>query len=148
MNLDNFLEIKTPPKKVWNTLIDFKTTHIWVEEKIEIIPLNKLPLGKSFRFKVYVYRSLMTLEYLGEILEYDPYKKMEVLLKGGISKDSDMTIQFNLSDLDKKTKFNYKINMEEKGMMSLVAPFSDSLGTMGAEKYFNNFKELAEKIRK
>lgn len=145
MNLDNFLEIKTPPKKVWNTLLDFKKTHLWVQEKIEIIPLNKLPPRKTFRFKVYVYRSLITLKYQGEILEFDPYKKMEVLLKGGISKDSDMTIQFQLSDLDKKTKFNYKINMEETGLMSLVTPFADSLGTLGAEKYFTNFKELAEK---
>jgi carbon monoxide dehydrogenase subunit G len=145
MNLDNFLEIKTPPKKVWNTLIDFKTTHNWVKEKIEIIPLNKLPPRKNFRFKVYVYRPLITLKYLGEILEFDPYKKMEVLLKGGISKDSDMTIQFHLSDLNKKTKFNYKIKMEEKGLMSLVSPFSDSLGAMGADKYFTNFKELVEK---
>jgi carbon monoxide dehydrogenase subunit G len=112
MNLDNNLEITTPPKKVWNTLIDFKTTHIWVKEKIEIIPLKKRPLGKDFRFKVYVYRSLITLKYLGEILEYDPYKKMKVLLKGGISKDSDMTVQFHLSDLDKKTKFNYKVNSQ------------------------------------
>ena len=145
MNVDNNLEIKTPPKKVWTTLIDFKKTHIWVKEKIEITPLNKLPPRKSFRFKVYVYRSLITLKYLGEILEFDPYKEMKVLLKGGISKDSDMTIQFQLSDLDKKTKFNYKIEMEEKGLMSLVAPFSDSLGDMGAETYFTNFKELAEK---
>lgn len=145
MNLVNSVEIKTSPKKVWDILIDFKKTHLWVKEKIEFIPLNELPPRKNFRFKVYIYRPLMTLKYHGEILEFEQYKRMGVLLKGGIVKDSDMTIQFRLSDLDKKTKFNYEIKMEEKGLMSLVAPFSDSLGTMGADKYFNNFKELVEK---
>jgi hypothetical protein len=37
------------------------------------------------------------------------------------------------------------IEYEEKALMSLVAPFSDSLGDMVAETYFTNFKELAEK---
>ena len=73
------------------------------------------------------------------------YKRMGVLLKGGLVEDSDMTIQFRLSDLDKKTKFDYEIKMEETGLMSLVTPFSNSLGTMAADKYFNNFKELVEK---
>jgi len=145
MNLVNSLEIKTSPKKVWDILIDPKKIPLWVKEKIEFIPLDKPPFRKAFRFKVNVYRTLMTLKYHGEILEFEQYKRMGVLLKGGIVEDSDMTIQFRLSDLDKKTKFDYEIKMEETGLMSLVAPFSDSLGTMGADKYFNNFKELVEK---
>ena len=145
MNLVNSLEINTSPKKVWDILIDPKKIPLWVKEKIEFIPLDKPPFRKTFRFKVNVYRTLMTLKYHGEILEFEQYKRMGVLLKGGIVEDSDMTIQFRLSDLDKKTKFDYEIKMEETGLMSLVTPLSDSLGTMGADKYFNNFKELVEK---
>lgn len=145
MNLVNSIEIKTSPKKVWDILIDPKKIPLWVKEKIEFIPIDKPPFRKDFRFKINIYRALMTLKYSGEILEFEQYKMMEVLLKGGVFKDSDMTIQFQLSDLNKKTKFDYEIKMEEKGLMSLVTPLSNSLGSMEADKYFINLKELAEK---
>jgi len=145
MDLVNSVEIKTSPKKVWDILIDPKKIPLWVKEKIEFIPLDKPPFRKTFRFKVNIYKPMITLKYRGKILEFKQYKMMEVLLQGGILKDSDMTIQFRLSDLNKKTKFDYEIKMEEKGLMSLVTPLSNFVGNMEADKYFINLKELAEK---
>ena len=145
MNLKNSINILASPEKVWNILIDPKQTHLWVKEKIEFKPLNKPPPRKSFRFKVYIYRPVMTLKYRGEILEFEQYKMMKVLLQGGIFKGSDMTINFLLSDLGKKTKFDYEIKMKEEGLRSLVSPLSNAMGNKEADKYFINFKQLVEK---
>ncbi len=145
MNLVNSVEIKAPPKKVWDILIDPKKTPLWVKEKIEFIPLDDPPPRKTFRFKVYIYRTVVTLKYRGEILEFEQNKMMGLLLQGGIFKDSDMTIQFRLSDLGGKTKFDYQIKMEEKGLRSLVTPLANALGNMEVDKYFINLKKLVEK---
>lgn len=145
MNVVKSIVIKTSPKKLWEILVDPKKIPLWVKEKIEFIPVDKLPFKKDFRFKINIYKFLITLKYTGEILYFEQQKKLGVLLKGGLFDDKDMTLHFKLNDLNKKTKFDYEIKMAESKMMSMVAPLSNSLSSMEADKYFINLKELAEK---
>lgn len=142
MNVNNSINIKAPPKKIWR-LLQFDKAHLWLKEKIIYQAENK-PLGVGFVFTIKVNKLTHTLEYKGTILDWKPYKKLSLLLQGGMFKDEDMTVHLRLDKKIQHTVLNYKVLMKEQQIASFVAPLTETVGNYGVNKYFENIKELAE----
>jgi len=138
------IEIERPPSDVWPWLEEPEKQKQWMKGLVsnELVDgTQESAVGKKFVMKIKEGRKVY--DYEGEITAFDKPKQMAITLAGGCMPGA-MAVNYDLVDLDGRTRVEYRCDADCKGVMVTLFGWLFKIAGKAMTRSF--FKKLKTKV--
>lgn len=148
MTLEESVEIRRPPEKVWEVLENPETMKQWNPNVKNVVLHNWGARSKGFRYRITYALSGKANELDAEIVEYDPPRRLVIKLTGGRLSRKDYVHEiYDLTGVNGGTRLEQTIEIHESGIpliFRFLIWFIRRFGKPTGDSYLAGVKELAE----
>ena len=148
MILQDTVQIKSPPEKVWIFIEEPERMKVWNPkiQRISSISWGERTVG--YRYRITYAMRKKTSEFLAEIVEYRKPERLVIrLTEGNLSSGSYTDEIYRLSRTAEGTLLEQRIEVHNSGInffFRLLIAFISRFGKPTGQKYLENLKELVE----
>jgi uncharacterized protein YndB with AHSA1/START domain len=149
MILQDTVQIKSPPERVWRFIEDPKQMTYWNPKIQKITPISWGERHKGYRYRITYVLGNRANDFLAEIAEYEKPTKLVIrLTEGNLAPDGYVREVYELSGNNSATLLRQRIeieNVEINIFLKLLMIVIHRLGSPVGKKYLVRLKELAER---
>jgi len=148
MILEDTVQIKGPPEKVWIFIEDPERMKLWNPKIQRISAISWGERAVGYRYRITHTMRNKTSEFLAEIVEYRKPEMLVIRLTDGNLPSGSYTDEtYRLSRTAEGTLLEQKIEIHNSGInifFRLLIAFISRFGRPTGQKYLENLRELVE----
>ncbi len=139
--------IDCPPETLWTWIEEPDKQKQWMKGLLENVDTSDGPTRVGSTFRMTIQEGRRVAEYDGEIINYDPYRRLGVRFWGATLQGVEMTADYRLQNLGTRTRLDYTATADTSNasfFMRLMMPLFKLFSAAQLRGFMKTLKHLAE----
>ena len=145
MKSDDTVLLKTTPAELWPLLVEHENIRRWNPEIVSEQALTPGPPGVGSRSSVQIREGSRVVEYVSEVLTFEPEEQLVIQLTGGSLGAGPMVITYSITPGEGHVTLRVQSQWQPVGLLlRLLAPLFAILGRRNSKAAMQRLRKIAE----